>query len=36
MRDLANVRRVARIDEFNARRGLGLIRITTPEEVLDA
>jgi len=35
MRDLANVRRVARINEFNARRGLGLIRIATPEEVME-
>ncbi len=35
MRDLANVRRVARINEFNAQHGLGLIRITTPEEVME-
>ncbi|MBI4028010.1 MAG: hypothetical protein HY360_23700 [Verrucomicrobia bacterium] len=35
MRDLANVRRVARINEFNVRRRLGLIRVATPEEVMD-
>jgi predicted nucleic acid-binding protein len=35
MRDLANVRRVARINEFNVGRELGLIRIATPEEVME-
>jgi len=36
MRDLANVHRVTRINDFNAGRGLGMIRIATPEEVMVA
>jgi hypothetical protein len=35
MRDLANVRRLARINEFNVRHGLGLMRIATPEGVME-
>jgi predicted nucleic acid-binding protein len=36
MKDLANVRRVIRINEVNAAHGFGVIRIATPEELLES
>jgi len=35
MKHLVNVRKVARINEVNRRQGFPLIRIHTPEEVID-